>query len=144
MMCDPCEMAGFEVQADYKDLHHDGRNWHEMFGGSSGPDSKKLGGRCCSALAYVLFRWLMAGLSTFALVYQLKWTHEIDVGFYPTEMMHWTVLVCLLYFLLAALLTTMAVFAEGEVAAEMPPLVLLCSLLYGMALPLALVNALVY
>jgi hypothetical protein len=139
------EMIGFEAAADYKDLHVDGSNWMEMFGGSTGPSRPKVGGRCCCGpITYVLFRWLMAGLSIFALVYQLKWTWEADGGLYGTELTHWTVLVCLLYLVLAALLTTMAVTAEGEVTDGMPPLVLLCSVLYAAALPLALINALCF
>ena len=110
MECEACEMAAFELRADYADLDLDGRHWSELFGGWRGASA--LGGYVCfNAGTFVVVRHLFAAIAFVAWVLQLVYRYEesASVGYYMTELQHWTVLFTFVYLALAAFLTTVAI-----------------------------------
>ena len=145
MECEACEMAAFELRADYADLDLDGRHWSELFGGWRGASA--LGGYVCfNAGTFVVVRHVFAAIAFVAWVLQLVYRYEesASVGYYMTELQHWTVLFTFVYLALAAFLSTVAVRGQGGLARRTPGMVLLCVALYGAVLPLSFVNLLAY
>jgi len=132
-------MGMFEYTADMRDLALDGRHWRAQFGGSSGAGPKMGGYVCCGPTMYVLFRLVMAAavITIFPLDVAIEREHGYSSGWFLL-IEHWTLLVALIYFTLAFLITLTAVLTSGIEAESTPPFVLLCWMCYGILVPASL------
>ena len=135
---------GWDVRADTEDLALDGKHWREQFGGAVG-DGPQMGAFVLlGPMGFVAFRLLLALGAGFIFGFVLVQERGVPFRYWWIYFEHWVLLLGLVYFVLAALLTAQAVLTPGPIEERTPALVWLCWAAYGMLLPASQVLLLAY
>jgi len=151
----PAPRMFFEYAADYRDLALDGRHWRAQFGGSSGRGPKMGAYVLCSPVLYTLFRLLLCMGSGALFVnrvieFDMQWKWQGGEGegkhfvYFLLYYQNWVLFIAALYFLLAFGLTAAATFMKGAESSRPPVLVWIVWALYGMLLPSAVIQGVLY
>ena len=131
------EIILYEFGADMSSLASDGQYWRSVFGGAR----IVLGTIRCSPNVFLTFRYLLLSATACCLYFQVTSSATVDyhVLLYFDV---WIGIVMCLYFLLATVLSTIAVCTSGPPSRRTPFVVRLTEILYGMLLPSVWVNVL--